>query len=78
MLGVITGDGAAVAFPAGAAREALAAGDEVTLGGVELFDDGGGLRARTTDGTELTPTRRSGSHGASSTPAPSSGSARSH
>ena len=53
VVGVITGDGTAVAFPADAARDALAAGDEVAAAGVELFDDGGGLRARTVDGSEL-------------------------
>ena len=53
VVGVITGDGTPVAFPAAAARDALAAGDEVAAAGVELFDDGGGLRARTVDGSEL-------------------------
>ncbi len=53
VVGVITADGSAVAFPADAARVALAAGDDVVAAGVELFDDGGGLRARTGDGAEL-------------------------
>ena len=53
VVGVITADGTAVAFPAGAARTALAAGREVAAAGVELYGDGGGLRARTTDGGEL-------------------------
>lgn len=45
VLGVILPDGTPVAFPAGAARESLATGDRVTLAGVELVVDGGGLRA---------------------------------
>ncbi len=45
VVGVITADGSAIAFPADAAREALAAGDPVEQNGVELKDDGGGLRA---------------------------------
>jgi len=53
VVGVVTRDGAAVAFPADAARVALAAGDDVVAAGVELFNDGGGLRARTGDGAEI-------------------------
>jgi hypothetical protein len=53
VVGVITGDGVPVAFPAAAARTALADGDEVVASSVELFDDGGGLRARTADGNEV-------------------------
>ena len=45
VVGVITDDGTSVAFPAAAARAALAAGDPVEAAGVELVDDGGGLRA---------------------------------
>jgi hypothetical protein len=45
VVGVITADGSPVAFPAGAARAALAAGEAVTEAGVELVADGGGLRA---------------------------------
>jgi hypothetical protein len=45
VVGVITVDGSPVAFPAGAARAALAAGEAVTEAGVELVADGGGLRA---------------------------------
>jgi len=46
VLGVVGPDGTAVAFVADEARTALAEGEDVTLGGVELFLDGGGLRAR--------------------------------
>lgn len=45
VLGVVTTDGTAVAFPVGAARLALDAGEMVTLAGVSLSPDGGGLRA---------------------------------
>ncbi len=45
VLGVITPDGAPVAFPADGARDVLAAGGEVTAAGVALVADGGGLRA---------------------------------
>lgn len=45
VLGVILPDGTPVAFPAAAARDALTAGESVTLAGVELILDGGGLRA---------------------------------
>ncbi len=45
VVGVITDDGTPIAFPAGAVRAALAAGDTVEAAGVELVDDGGGLRA---------------------------------
>lgn len=51
VVGVVA-DGTAVAFPAAAARAALAAGDQVTASGVVLHDDGGGLRARLADGSE--------------------------
>jgi hypothetical protein len=47
VVGVITADGTPVAFPADDARTALAAGDPVVAVGVELVDDGGGLRAVT-------------------------------
>jgi hypothetical protein len=53
VVGVISSDGSPVAFPAAAARDALAAGDEVDAAGVEVFDDGGGLRARSTGGVEV-------------------------
>ena len=45
VLGVVAADGAPVAFPVGAARLALEAGEEVTLAGVALQSDAGGLRA---------------------------------
>jgi hypothetical protein len=47
VVGVITADGTPVAFPADDARAALAAGESVVASGVELVDDGGGLRAVT-------------------------------
>ena len=53
VVGVITDDGSAVAFPSDAARAALDRGDAVVAAGVQLFDDGGGLRARTADGVEV-------------------------
>ena len=53
VVGVISPAGRALAFPAEAARTALGVGEEVTLAGVELFLDGGGLRARTDRGKEL-------------------------
>jgi Protein of unknown function (DUF3179) len=52
VVGVITTGDIPVAFPAAAARAALAAGKSVSEGGVELFADGGGLRARR-DGVEI-------------------------
>ena len=45
VLGVVAADGTPVAFPVGAARLALEAGEEVTLAGVALQSDAGGLRA---------------------------------
>lgn len=53
VLGVITPDGEPIAFPVEAARAALAAGEPVSLAGVDVVGDGGGLRARMGDGTEL-------------------------
>jgi Protein of unknown function (DUF3179) len=52
ILGVITAGNVAVAFPAAAARAALAAGKPVKEAGIELFTDGGGLRARR-DGVDV-------------------------
>ncbi|MGH3109504.1 MAG: DUF3179 domain-containing (seleno)protein, partial [Gaiellaceae bacterium] len=52
VVGVVGEDGRAVAFVADDARAALAAGEKVAAGGVELFVDGGGLRARS-GGDEL-------------------------
>ncbi len=45
VVGVVTADGTQIAFPAADARSALAAGGTVTAAGIELVDDGGGLRA---------------------------------
>ncbi len=45
VLGVVLPDGTPVAFPAAAARATLDSDGEVTLGGVSLVADGGGLRA---------------------------------
>ena len=54
VVGAITDDGVPVAFPASAARAALAAGEVVSAAGVELVDDGGGLRALdATDGDPI-------------------------
>ncbi len=53
VLGVLTEDGEAIAFPARAARETLENGGEVSLDGVSVRDQGGGLRAQQADGTEL-------------------------
>ncbi len=46
VIGVITDDGGAVAFPVDAARAALDAGRPVRAKGVRLFAEGGGFRAR--------------------------------
>ena len=51
VVGVVAGDGTPVAFPVGAARLALEAGEEVALAGVALQTDAGGLRA-VIDGAE--------------------------
>ncbi|MCP9486127.1 MAG: DUF3179 domain-containing protein [Gaiellaceae bacterium MAG52_C11] len=51
IVGVIAPDGRPVAFRADRARAAVASGDQVVLAGVELFADGGGLRARRSNGT---------------------------
>ncbi|MCP9487021.1 MAG: DUF3179 domain-containing protein [Gaiellaceae bacterium MAG52_C11] len=53
VVGVIDPEGRPVAFPADRAGAALATGDPVALAGVELFADGGGLRARSSGGDEL-------------------------
>ncbi len=52
VVGVITTDGTALAFPVDAARAAYAQERVVALAGVELVADGGGFRARR-DGVEL-------------------------
>jgi hypothetical protein len=46
VLGVITGDGQAIAFHVATARELLATGERIAVDGVELELDGGGIRAR--------------------------------
>ncbi|MEX2197016.1 MAG: DUF3179 domain-containing (seleno)protein [Thermoleophilaceae bacterium] len=53
VVGVIAPGGGPVAFPADQARAALAGGEPVVLGEVELVAGGGGLRARTPDGEPL-------------------------
>jgi len=53
VLGVLTADGAPVAFDAAAARLAIGQDGPVTAAGVEVFADGGGLRARVPGGAEL-------------------------
>lgn len=50
VFGVETPRGAAVAFPVDEAREALASGEVVRAGGVEVHIEGGGLVARPQDG----------------------------
>ena len=45
IVGVVVANGVPVAFPVGAARLALEAGEEVALAGVILQSDAGGLRA---------------------------------
>jgi hypothetical protein len=53
VVGVIAPDGKPVAFAAAEAANALRGGKAVTLGGVDLVADGGGLRARTAEGEDL-------------------------
>jgi hypothetical protein len=53
VVGVIDPDGRPVAFAANPARAALTNGRAVAAAGVELFADGGGLRARSSRGEEL-------------------------
>ncbi|CAN5896191.1 hypothetical protein BH23ACT10_BH23ACT10_02840 [soil metagenome] len=53
VVGVVSPDGTAVAFPAEAARTALDAGDDVTVGGVRLQVAAGGLNATLADGTPV-------------------------
>ncbi|HVR32273.1 MAG TPA: DUF3179 domain-containing (seleno)protein [Acidimicrobiia bacterium] len=45
VLGVVAPDGTAIAFPVRAAQNALANGEVVSLAGVEVVMDGGGVRA---------------------------------
>jgi hypothetical protein len=54
ILGVVMGDGTAIAFPVADARWEIAInGGEVTLGGVTLVPDGGGFRAVLSDGSDV-------------------------
>lgn len=53
VVGVVGADGSVVAFAAAAARTALEAGSSVSVSGIELRLDGGGLRAFDADGGEL-------------------------
>lgn len=53
VLGVVTPNGASVAFPVGAARARLEAGGTVRAFGVEVGQEGGGLVARAVDGPRL-------------------------
>ena len=53
VVGVIDSDGTPVAFAVEQAKAVLAAGGEVAAAGVELVQDGGGLRARSRGGDEL-------------------------
>jgi hypothetical protein len=53
VLGVIAPDGRPLAFPVDQAKLALADEEAVAIDDVEVVADGGGLRARLRDGTEL-------------------------
>ncbi len=53
VLGVVTPDGTAVAFPVAQALTAIGSGRQVSLAGVRILPDGGGLRAELDDGTPL-------------------------
>jgi hypothetical protein len=53
VLGVIAPDGTPIAFPVAAARDALEAGESVTLAGVRVASDGAGLVAETIDGDPI-------------------------
>jgi hypothetical protein len=53
VIGVISPDGTAVAFPTDGAQAALADGNPVAAAGVEVYTDGAGLRTRSRDGSEL-------------------------
>jgi len=53
VVGVITADGTAVAFPADSARRALDAGHDVALAGVRVVSDGAGLRIETAAGEPI-------------------------
>ena len=53
VFGVVLDDGTPVAFPVGAAADALEAGSDVELAGVTLRLDGGGVRAVDAAGNEI-------------------------
>lgn len=53
IVGVVTPDGVAVAFPVAEARAALDAGETVELAGVRVVADGSGVRLVTSEGGEL-------------------------
>jgi hypothetical protein len=53
VLGVIAPSGAAVAFPAEAARDLLESGGTIDIDGVRVVLDGGGLRATDSDGNGI-------------------------
>ncbi len=53
VLGIITDDGTAIAFPVAEARAELDAGRPVQLFGISLTADGSGVRARFEDGMEV-------------------------
>ncbi len=53
VIGATLPGGPAVAFPVDQARQALEDGASVRAGGVELFDDGDGLRARAANGKSI-------------------------
>jgi hypothetical protein len=54
VVGVTAPDGTPLAFPAGAASRAIAAGEDVELAGVVILSDGAGLIAQFADGTAAT------------------------
>ncbi len=53
VVGVVTDDGQAVAFPVEQSLLAIANGTDVVLEGIRVVPDGGGLRAERLDGTEI-------------------------
>jgi hypothetical protein len=53
VVGVIGSDGSPIAFPAEQARAELESGGSVRVGDLEAFLDGGGLRVRDADGSEV-------------------------
>jgi hypothetical protein len=53
VLGVVTPEGSAIAFPAAATHRFLRSGSPLRVGDLEVVLDGGGLRVVTADGDEL-------------------------